>query len=125
MTAPAWLRRHHGETTRAAQFRVCSQCQAPIITGLDADVAALAVRVDPTPLDEVGEAKALLSHRSTYDLVGGNRRKELHPRNQDHVAKPRKYPVLPQHRCGESLAVYMTKTAERTTRESIPDRPPF
>lgn len=125
MNAPTWLQRQRGDATRAAQLRICPRCHMAIITGLDADVAALLVRVDPTPVDEIGEAKALLSGRTTYDLVGGNKRKEIYPRERDHIAKSRKYPVLPQHRCGESLSAHVAETTERATRQTFPHCPPF
>lgn len=122
---PAWLQRLRGDATRAAQLRVCTRCDAAVITGLDADMCAIHVRVDPTPIDQIGEAKALLSGRATYDLVGGNRRKELYPREAHHISKPREYPVLPQHRCGESLAAHMTDDVTTRRRKPLPHIPPF
>src|SRR4051794_30826220 len=104
---PEWLRRRRGDVTRAAQLRLCRRCHQPVLAGLDADMCALMAWADPTPIDEIGEAKALLAGRTTYDLINTNGRKELHYRDQWNIPAPRRYLVFPEHRCGESLAAHM------------------
>lgn len=110
---PTWLRRHLQHNSRAATLRLCPRCKTPTITGLDSDIAALAVRCDPTPLNAIGEAIALLGGRTTYDLASGPGRKELWPRNADHISVTRRYPVLADHQCNRSLTQYAAALPER------------
>lgn len=98
MTIPAWLLAKIGPH-RAAHLAKCG-CGAPLICGLDADNAAILARCDPTPIDEFGEAIALMNGRPTYDLTGDSRRKELEYRYEWSIKRPRKYSVLAAHKCG-------------------------
>lgn len=121
---PAWLQRiRAGEAWRAAALRLCTRCRKPIIVGLDADVCALTAKCDPTPLTQFGEAVALTQGRITYDLMSGNRRKELEPRNAEMIRRPRRHPVLAEHRCGQSLAAFAQALPER--KRDLNDVPPF
>ena len=71
-----WLKQHLIATGviddngigRRAVVRTCVTCRATILTGLDADTAALTVRVDPIPLSPLGEALARVDGRPTYWL---------------------------------------------------------
>ncbi|MBA9003752.1 hypothetical protein [Thermomonospora cellulosilytica] len=120
---PAWLQRTRaGDTSRAATLRLCRKCRAPVIVGLDADRAARTAYCDPTPLTELGEAVAVMQNRRTYDLMSGPSRKELSPREADHIRKPRLYPVLAEHKCGAPLAAFAVPAP---ARQDIDDEPPF
>lgn len=120
---PAWLKRARGDATRAATIHACGKCNAPILVGLDADICALLVRVDPTPLDEIGEAMALLDNRATYDFAKGQGRKELWPRDLYQIRAPRRHPVFPEHKCGQPLPAAPSESAP--ARKAFPDEPPF
>lgn len=65
--------RGNGERARPRTSRSCSltkhSCGMPVLTGLDADRAALTVTVDPYPLTPLGEVQALRAHRPTYLLT--------------------------------------------------------
>lgn len=123
---PTWLQAHIRANRRTAALRICLRCGAPILTGLDADKAALTVRVDLIPIDILGETVALLNGRTTYDLVAIHDKKELHHRDQWQITAPRKYPVLAEHRCGRPLDAYAEKTVhEKKNREAPDDEPPF
>lgn len=70
-----------GLVSRAAQAGLCGNCRAPIMRGLDGDVAAFLVTVDPNPLDPLGEALALLAGRATFELRWQHGRYELEHRD--------------------------------------------
>lgn len=107
---------------RAARIGACRDCGAVIVRGLDSDVAALDVAVDLASVDELGELLALTAGRVTYDAVTGTGRIELNPRDQPaHLTRPRRHPVLVEHRCGQPLP---TVAATADTRQES-DEPPF
>lgn len=94
-------------TTRRAQPRLCRTCNAHVLTGLDADLAALSITADPTPLDQLGELTALASGRSTYTLEHDGPRLVLNYRDAGRIRhRPPggiRYDVLPAHACGRPL----------------------
>lgn len=106
---PTWLADHLATTLgvdprgvgRRARTATCPTCQRPVLRGLDHDRTAGVATVDPSPLNPLGEALALLDGRSTYDLAWRGRY-ELDHRNQWVVAK---HPpsssrcVVTEHRC--------------------------
>lgn len=77
-------------------------CGQPILAGLDHDPCGLPVTADPWPVDAMGEALALLAGRRTYDLAG-RMRLELNHRCASALARPRRWPVVADHRCGQPL----------------------
>lgn len=83
---------------RRASIRVHS-CHAPILAGLDADVAALSVAVDPYPLTPAGEVEALRDHRRTYDITDMRLDRRDAWTIPGHPPSAR-HPVLAEHRCG-------------------------
>lgn len=100
---PQWLEERKAEYARAAQLRLCPTCKAPVLRGLDADIAALKVDIDPTPIDEIGEALAVLDGRGTYELLAGRAARHIHHRYEWNIRAPRRRPVYPGHRCGQGL----------------------
>lgn len=118
---PRWLA-DHLETeqgaepgARYAKARRC-KCAAMTLQGLDADVAALHVTVDPEPLNIEGELAALLTTRRTYTLrpvntSSGKIRHELTHRPSWRITgtPPRigaPYDVLVSHRCGAPMGAF-------------------
>jgi hypothetical protein len=123
---PTWLQRSRSGATRATGIRLCPKCRAPILTGLDAEICAFTVRVDPTPITPLGEAIALLQGRATYNLADGPNRKELDLRDQWRITMPRKYPVLPEHRCGQPLDAFNeTIQHAKTKKYAMPNECPY
>jgi len=101
-------------TTRRAQPRLCRTCNAHVVTGLDADLAALDILADPTPLDQLGELTALIQGRPTYTLEHDGPRLVLNYRDSGRIRhRPPggiRYDVLPAHACGRPLAAVETNT---------------
>lgn len=62
-----------GGVSRKVHARLCSKCGRSMLVGLDDDRCAITARVDPTPLNAVGEASALMNDRPTFALrrIGG------------------------------------------------------
>lgn len=105
---PTWLRRQL-ETAgrwntdgvgRALSGGRCRSCKQPVVRGLDDDVAALAVTCDPRPVDELGEALALMQGRRTFAVASRGGRLLVDPREPLAIAARRPADVLAEHRCG-------------------------
>lgn len=124
MTA-AWLQARRAEWARAANLKPCPSCRATVLAGLDADMAALPVRCDPTPLTEMGEAVALLQGRTTYDLLPTKTGRELHERTPHFISKPRRYSVFATHKCHSPLIAFMQHAEQEAEVTNEHDRPPF
>lgn len=93
----------HGRDRATA--RHCPRCSAPTLVGLDAEVAAMSVTVDPWPLTIRDEATALLTGRPTYRVTESGGR--LRIRHRDHWqilgTPPTTVHVVAAHRCGQPL----------------------
>ena len=65
-------------TGRGASASLC-RCGQTIMTGLDGDVMARAVKIDVVPLSALGEVVALLAGRETFSLswIAGRGRYEI------------------------------------------------
>lgn len=105
---PTWLQRQleqagrwnsDGVSRRLSASR-CRQCHAQVVRGLDADVAAVTVVADPQPVDQLGEALALMSGRGTWQLLHRDGGWSLSPRDQWRIAAGKPATVLAEHRCG-------------------------
>lgn len=86
--------------------QTCRSCAAPVLRGLDADVAGITVEVDPSPVDNLGEAVAVLTGRRTFSLrVARSDRGQVLGRQieQRSAATIRgsvlRFPVHAEHRC--------------------------
>lgn len=94
--------------SRAARARHCRRCGRTTLRGLDADRAAIAVTVDPTPINTLGEFLAISAGRITYDLEWRGGRYELSPREPAHIqAAPARLrarrQVVVSHSCGSVM----------------------
>lgn len=91
-------------SARGAKPRICERCNAPVLIGLDDDIAALDVTADPTPLDALGEILAVAQGRRTYTLAVTGGRHELNYRDEYRIRGRAPgaghYDVVPEHRCG-------------------------
>lgn len=120
-----------GGTTRKARGRSCPHCGAPVLAGLDDDRCAKEAVVDPTPVNALGEATALLQNRFTYSLRWADAY-YLDPRDQWNIAAspagtdPR-IEIVVQHKCGTQLAATMhtISTVGPKIKEITGDEPPF
>lgn len=111
---------------RAALDGHCPRCGLVVLSGPDADTAALTAVVDPHPVDARLELLALLTGRATYDAwrrPDGN--VELERRDRWSTAA-RRTDVLAEHRCGAALtSATEPVTKPRATEFAVPDRPEF
>lgn len=122
---PAWiLHERRGEAFRSACLQRCTKCQAPVLYGLDADICALSVKADPTPITPLGEAIALLDGRRTFTLTDIAGRIEITTRDHWAIGGESKHPVIPEHKCNSKLDAHMQPTARRT-RYVVPDEPQY
>jgi hypothetical protein len=111
---------------RVIKPRLCPRCQKLILTGPDNDIGAFTVNADPTPVDEIGEILALAAGRATFDLAGNRERRYLYRRDQWAPGLPRRYPVLPEHRCGKPLPQQNISFPEHNSaRQPLPENPSF
>lgn len=136
-TMPQWLTAHLQATgrlntdgiSRRIRATQCRDCGATVLRGLDADAAALAVTVDPHPLNPLGEALALLQPRRTYSLQprhpAGH---QIDPRDRVTIeTRPagtdRNTDTLAEHQCHATPLPTTTSAFDR--RPDLPDEPPF
>ncbi|HEU4544479.1 MAG TPA: hypothetical protein VFR23_25335 [Jiangellaceae bacterium] len=105
---PAWLQTHLTATGawntdgigRALRARQCT-CGARVLSGLDADRAALPAAVEPSPVDPAGELLALMQNRRTFRIRYFGRWEIDRRSSFDIAAQPAgKVDVLIEHECG-------------------------
>lgn len=85
--------RHHA---RKANLTACRKCASPVYRGLDDDLAALTVQIDPTPICLFDESTARQNGRATFNLAGG----EITYRDIWHLAAGNtRQPIHPEHHC--------------------------
>lgn len=104
---PPWLQRqleakgrwNSDGISRGIHAGRCRTCTAPVVRGLDADVAGLPVTCDPQPVDSLGEAIALVGGRGTYTLALIAGRWQVSHRDQWRIAARRADHVLASHQC--------------------------
>lgn len=121
---PAWLAATLPITGRPAKLRTCPHCQAPTLSGLDAEKAGTRAVCDPTPINTLGEAVALMGGRPTFDLVTNGGRKELNYRSAENIGGVRRYPVVPAHVCGKPLNAFIEPIPARKVYV-VPDVCPY
>jgi hypothetical protein len=114
----------HDAIGRRAKHRLCGQCQAVVLVGLDADRCAGEAHTDPDPITGIGEVLALLAGRATYRLRRAGRL-QLDHRTRWHIAgEPADHvDVVAEHRCG--APPLPTKPKPPTRLEEHHDRPPY
>lgn len=121
-----------GGVTRRARIRRCRRCRAPVVSGLDDDVMAEPVDIDPLPLTALGEALALLRNVSTYDLARRAGKYVIDRRTVFEISgwppeSRRNVDVVKRHECGiqpQGIATSRIEPRARYDVESF-DKPPF
>lgn len=104
--------------------QTCRHCGAPVLTGLDAPLAALPVTLDPNPVDNLGEALALIQGRHTYAVStineSGRYRRCFDQRTASWIRTgPATHPIHPEHRCGQPLPPAATTPTTWATGEEF------
>lgn len=114
--------RHRGPVvSRPVRTATCPTCKAKVWQGYDADRCGVLVTVDHPPVDNLGEAVALLTGRRTFDLVpcrgsrGGVIGSELVERTALSISRPTpvRRPVHAEHRCDQPLPTTPTPVTSR------------
>jgi hypothetical protein len=107
--------------TTTPKGELCPRCRCVTIAGI---AEGLHARVDLTPLNPAGELAALLTDRWTYTLT----RAGLVYRDSFRIASGHlRGPVLPAHRCGQSIPVEHLEINDSAVTSSAPEsgKPPF
>lgn len=89
---------------RNARWHRCPRCGEVTLHGMDADLCAGMVTVDPAPLTPQQEYWCALQGRPTYSLdVDGERKVKINDRVKWALAKPhpRGNPIVAAHHCGQ------------------------
>ena len=110
-----------GGADRAVAQR-CPRCHVLTLVGLDAEVAALSVRIDPGALTVRDEATALLSGRRTFALHRRADRWVIRHRDRWAIAghPPGAAHVTAEHRCGAVLQPPPTVDRQEPASDRIP-----
>lgn len=88
----------------------CRDCTAPVLVGVDAPACGISVTLDPQPVDNLGEALALVSGRRTFAVStvneSGNYRRVFAERTASWIRRGAALaPIHPEHRCNQPLPV--------------------
>lgn len=101
--------------SRRARIRTC-RCHAAVLAGLDAETCAFEVAADPTPLNPLGEALAIVEGQRTWSLHREGGRWVLDRRDAWHITahpagtRPRE-DVVREHRCTHPVADALAATS--------------
>lgn len=121
---PPWLLAQIETKTgglRGARWHRCKTCQELILRGLDADLCAVIVDVDPTPLTPQQELWCALQGRRTYELAQLGRKVTIWARCPYAIARPADYKIGPAHQCGMRYPGFLfTKPAPASTDQTPP-----
>lgn len=96
---------------RRAATTYCRRCGADVLTGLDADIAAETVHLDPSTLNDQDEIRALLAERDTYEVTTqGDAGLRIDRRD---LARIQARPAGPTGDCDQRRTVHTTHTCGR------------
>jgi len=100
---------------RAAKWERCHHCNQITLTGINDDICAWTITVDPTPLTPQQELECLLSLRDTASATPHGKTYDLHHRDADMISDypaggPNTYgTVLPNHQCGNRYPGFLAR----------------
>jgi hypothetical protein len=122
-TLNPYQRRIAAEAARKARPKPCPACGVTVLVGLNNDICAWTVAVDPTPLTHHGELLAVLSGRTSYAL----RNDTLHHRPHDCIKTEHQHgDVVTDHKCDQPIPVeWRAPTATRPNLTRPDDQPGF
>lgn len=118
---PAWVANQlqdnkDNRAARTARYHKCDKCKEIIITGLDADIMAFTVTVDPTPLDPHKELACIMANRYTFTAWPTIEGYHLEHRDMFNMSD-QQHPVLPAHRCGARFPGFLEAPSEGRTHD--------
>lgn len=93
---------------RHARWQRCSKCDRITLHGMDADVLAGVVTVDPTPINRHQEIWCALHGRPTYSLrIDADRKITISDRPRYSLGLECRNPVVPEHQCGSEYPGFL------------------
>ena len=115
---PKWI--DQGIPGRRARHDTCRKCGAPVLRGLDSDVAGIDRQADPTPIDRANEFQALMAGLATFTAWPIRDGIELDRRDRWRIEGPlTRHPTYPEHACGRTWPA-IPETAKIANREDCP-----
>ena len=107
----------------------CRRCHAIVLSGLDADMMALHVDIDPVPVSGLGELQAVMQKRWTYQVRRSGRHTIATRRGRHFIAHRRPggrdwrgpYDVVAEHRCGTLALPVMEPRVLRIPPPPVPE----
>jgi hypothetical protein len=128
MPMPEWLHRLLETKTggfRAARWQRCPKCDRITLHGMDADILAGMVTVDPTPINRQQEIWCALNNRPTYSLrIDADRKIEINDRPRQALGLEFRDPIVPEHQCGSEYPGFLDLPAKHGAN-TAGQEPPF
>ncbi|UXE04797.1 hypothetical protein QEH44_gp61 [Arthrobacter phage Shambre1] len=126
---PDWLKTALETKTggfRKARWQRCTNCGELTIHGMDADICAGMVTVDPTPLTRQQEIWCAIHGRRTYRLtIDPDRSITIWDRPRYSLGKESDRPVVPEHECGMRYGVWLELPDKAGHTKTVNEPPPF
>lgn len=124
-----WLKQLLEQKTggfRAARWERCKDCDQLTLHGMDADLCAGMVTVDPTPLSPQQEHACMITGRPTYSLKPRGTSYELSDRDGAYLygSRPpdqRGKTIVPAHQCGARFPGFIPRPATKETTNHEPN----
>lgn len=125
-----WLKQQLENKTggfRAARWGRCPDCQELTLHGMDADLCAGMVTVDPTPLSPQQEHACMIVGRPTFTIKPRGNSYELNDRRGAYLygSRPpdhRTHTIIPAHKCGARFPGFIPRPDKQ---ETTSEKPPF
>lgn len=120
---PDWLMQQIEIKTgglRNGRWKRCPRCNELTVQGLDADVAAFTVTVDPTPIQPNQEGWCVINGRNTYGVEVIGKKVIINYRDPYAIGLPSHYRIVPEHVCGHRYPGFLLKRPATGQDEQAP-----
>lgn len=105
---------------RKAHWKRCRHCDELTIVGIDGDMCAFRVEVDPTRITPREEAWCALQGRKTASLEIVGKAITIWARDPLDIATPSRQPIVPHHVCGQRYAGFILKPTKQRQESEVP-----